>query len=243
MWSFLLAGPVFAADDPAAHEEITVYGDPLVELAREAVVRDIANLGYTKVHDRNGRTVFFHDDHWRGKVVFYDDGRLMTKRTGPKLFLPKYFGYCITRPTLCVKAGAWVVSDRKWGNIEDTVASHTAASEVALGDRIADAAVNQTVDALPDRLTALWEQGIPLTGGKPVLVTKAERRKAIYDYWRSRTHTVWGDEVRDAVEGFVDAVVMTSDDPYTEAELAAFDRDADLPPPPVDLASSPTAGP
>lgn len=222
MWSFLLATRVFAADAPV-HEEITVYGDPLVELAREALVSDITDLGYDKAHDHDGKTVFFHADHWRGKVVLYDDGRVMAKRTGPKVYLPPHFLLCVTQPTLCLKAGAWVVSDRKWGNIEDTLASHTASSEVALGDRIADAAVNQKVDALPDLLTALWEEGVPLGADQHVLATKAERRKAIYDYWKSRTHTVWGDEVRGAVEGFVHAVVITSDDPYTEAELEAFE--------------------
>jgi hypothetical protein len=224
MWSPLLASVALGADPPVA-EEITVYGDPEVEAARQQLIGDITGLGYDKrIRHKNGRTVYFHDDHWRGKVVLYDDGRFWAKRTGPRIYLPPHALFCVTRPTECLKAGAWLVSDRRWGNVEDTLASSTADSEVALGDRIADASVKRTVADLPERLTALWEAGTPLTPGAPVLATKAERRAAIFAYYDSRTDTVWGDEVRGAVGSFVRGVVMQSEDPYTGDELAAFER-------------------
>jgi len=224
MWSLLLASAATASGEPVS-EEITVYGDPEVEAARQQLVGDITGLGYDKrIRNKNGRTVYFHQDHWRGKVVLYDDGRVWAKRTGPRFYLPPHALFCVTRPTECFKAGAWIVSDRKWGAIEDTLARTTADSELALGDRIADASVRRTVDALPERLTALWEQGTPLTEGAPILATKAERRDAILAYYASRTDTVWGDQVREATAAFVRGVIMPSEDPYTGDELAAFDR-------------------
>jgi hypothetical protein len=224
MSSLLLAAAAFATE-PVADEEITIYGDPLVEQTRDALVSDIVGLGYgDRVRHRDGRTVYFHEDHWRGKVVLTDDGRVSAKRTGPRLTFesPSQALLCVTQPSLCIKTGAWIVADRKWGNLEDTLSRSTAVSQVAFGDRVADASVRRTVDALPDRLTALWEHGTPLVPGAPILATMDERKAAILAYYRSRTDTVWGDQVRDAVAAFVRAVVMTSDDPFEPEEMAAM---------------------
>ena len=92
------------------------------------------------------------------------------------------------------------------------------------GDKIADLATTRKVDSLPDRLTALWEEGVPLSGDPTVRIeTPAERRAVIYEYWRTRTDTEWGDTVRQAVASFCRAVVQTSDAPFTPAELDAYE--------------------
>ncbi len=187
----LLAVAVRAVGAEPASEEITVYGDPLVEQAREKLVGEILGLGYDfRIKHKDGRDVYVHDDNWRGKVVLYDDGRVATKPTGPALEPPKgTWPLCVTQPTLCLKAGA---------------------------------AVQRKVARLPDQFAALWDRGVPLREGAPPLSTMESRRAAIFEFWRTRTKTVWGREVQDAVESFVRAEVMTSDHPYTAEELTAF---------------------
>ena len=222
-----LAGRAVGAEP--ASEEITVYGDPLVEQAREKLVGEILGLGYDhEVRHRDGRDVYVHAANWRGKVVLYEDGRVTTKRTGPALEPPKgTWPLCVTQPTHCLKAGAWLVSDRKWAGIERGVEAGTVDAQVELGDRVADAAVQRKVARLPDHLAELWEHGVPLREGDPPLATMESRRAAIFDYWRTRTNTVWGREVQDAVEAFVRAEVMTSDHPYTEDELTVCNAGRD----------------
>src|SRR5262245_10982736 len=200
-----VAAPAVGAEP--AGEEITVYGDRLVVEARKKLVEDILALGYDdKIREKSDRVVYVHGENWRGKVVLYDDGRVATKRTGPAVEPPKgTWPLCVTQPTHCLKGGAWLVSDRKWAGIVRGVESSTTDAQVELGDRVADAAVHVKVAHLPDQLAALWEQGVPLHEGDPPLATMEARRAAIYEYWRTRTNTVWGHEVQDAVESFVRA--------------------------------------
>jgi hypothetical protein len=219
-----VAGPALAAEP--ASEEITVYGDPEVEQAREKLIGEIVGLGYDQVREKHGRDVYVHGDNWRGKVVLFDDGRVATRRTGPAVELPKWWEIpgCVPKPTNCLKAGAWLVSDRRWAGIERGVVTQTTTAQVELGDRVADAFVRRKIELLPDQLAALWERGEPLRPGDPPLVTMEARRTAILTYWRTRTDTVWGRDVQDAVEGFARAVVMTSDHPFTAEEFASMVR-------------------
>src|SRR5688572_10602463 len=83
MWWVILSA---AAQEPepsteVADEEIMVYGEA-VERARAAVVAELQGMGYDHVRKRDDRLVFLHEQGWKGKVVFYDDGRLATKRRG-----------------------------------------------------------------------------------------------------------------------------------------------------------------
>lgn len=233
MWVLLPALASAAPEAPEApvapaSEEVTVWGDPAVQAAREALIGELTGLGYRKLKERDGRLVLVHEQGWKGKVVLYDDGRLATKRTGPafKELEPiggtriRPYPLCVIAPTACVSAGAWVVSERKWRHVEDEVARATAAEVGALSDRMADAALSDTLDALPARLEALWERGEPLDGGPP-LPTPEARRAALLAFWESRTDTAWGRQVREAVEGFARGVIQPSGHPFTEAELAA----------------------
>lgn len=227
MWA-LLSVLAFAAPEPEASEEITVWGDPAVQQARDAVIGELDALGYRKLKERADRLVLINEQRWKGKVVLYDDGRLSTRRTGPafKQLEPiagtriRPYPLCVISPTSCVWAGAWVVSERKWRHIEDEVSRETAVEIVALNDRMADAALSDTLDALPDRLEALWDRGVPITGTEP-LPTPEARRAALLAYWESRTDTVWGRQVQAVVEGFVRGVVQSGEHPFTDAELAA----------------------
>jgi hypothetical protein len=218
-----------APAEPAA-EEITVWAER-VEAAREVVVQEIEELGYTRnVRERDGKTVFVHEEGWKGKVVLYDDGRLATRRTGLSgremqpiagTRVRPYF-LCAIVPTACVRAGSWYVSDRRWKQIEDEVARETAAPVTTLNDRVADAATAEVVAAMPDRLARLWTEGVPLEG-EGRLATWEERRQAVLSYWDSRTETAWGKAVREVIESFVRGEIQRSEHPYTAQEMAAFD--------------------
>jgi hypothetical protein len=81
--------------------------------------------------------------------------------------------------------------------------------------------VEYTVLELPDRLEALWEEGVPLEGSRTP-ATHARRREALLAYWDSRTCTEWGDRVREAVEAFMRGVVQHSEHPFTEEEVRAL---------------------
>ncbi|MEQ1508366.1 MAG: hypothetical protein ABMB14_39410 [Myxococcota bacterium] len=229
------------SDAPAGDEaiEITVWGQA-VEQARDEVVHQIVGLGYDRQRHRDGRIVFIQERGWKGKVVLWDDGRLATRRRGPSFqelapiagtrFRP--YPLCVIAPTACIDGGSFSLSERKWRGIEDQVARATADELGTLADRIADAAVADTLDALPVRLERLWADGTPLerdaaplatSSGGPTLATFQARRAALLAFWDSRTETAWGQQVRDAVAGFVRAVVEASDHPFTAAERSAFD--------------------
>src|SRR5262249_36815177 len=138
---------------------------------------------------------------------------------------PLAWAGCVIWPYFCVRLSGATYSQRKWRQVEDDSVAALDPKVRTLGDRVADLSTDQTVQSLPDRLTALWEQGRPLAPGSPRLETPADRRRALYEYWASRTDTAWGQEVKDAVEAFCRAVVQTSDTPFTEDELRAY-RDA-----------------
>jgi hypothetical protein len=222
-----------AVADPAvddADEEITVWGDA-VDRAKDAVVAEITGLGYTDVRKRDGRTVFLADKGWKGKVVFFDDGRLATRRRGLSVKELEPIGgtrirpypLCLIAPTACIDAGSWYVANARWRQNEDAVARATSHELVTLGDRIADASLAESLELLPDRLERLWRDGAPLDGDQ-ILPTFQARRAALLTYWDTRTETLWGRQVREAVAAFVRAEVQFGDHPYTADEQAAFER-------------------
>lgn len=227
-----------AQDEPApeleAPEEIVVYGELQVTKARAAVVQQLTDMGYdAEVIDRGNAVVYRHHDPWKGEVVLYDDGWMQVKRQPmyvegrqmpwARRNTPLAWAGCVLWPWLCVRMGGALYGERKWRQVEDDSVYLLDPKVRNLGDKIADLATGTTVDGLPDRLQLLWDRGIPLTSpSDPLLATPAERRRAIFEYWASRTDTAWGDQVRDAVEAFCMGVVQRSDDPYTPDELATL---------------------
>src|SRR5262245_11181072 len=121
VWALVFAVRAFAADEeataqPQVSEEIVVIGEA-VERARAEVVRQVQDLGYTRVKEKDGRTVMRNEIAYKGKVVLYDDGRLETHRTGFRgkkveplagTRIRPYF-LCLVQPTYCFEAGSWYV--------------------------------------------------------------------------------------------------------------------------------------
>jgi hypothetical protein len=216
-----------------ASEEIIVYGEQRVAQARQAVVAELSELGYgAEVVDRGDFVVYRNEDAWKGEVVLHDDGWVRVKRQPlrvegrqmpwARLNSPGAWAGCFVWPWLCVRWTGATLSHRRWMGVEKRTTTEIDPQVRELGDRVADLAVAHTVQDLPAQLEALWTNGTPLSG-EGTLATYEERRAALLDYWGSRTDTVWGDEVKRAVEAFVYGVVQSSDHPFTTEELDAFD--------------------
>jgi hypothetical protein len=217
---------------PTEAYEVVVYGELQVQKARAAVIQQLEDMGYdAQVIDRGNAVVYRHAAPWKGEVVLYDDGWAQVKRQPmyvigaatpwAKRNTPLAWAGCVVWPYLCVRLGGALYGERKWRQVEDDSVYTIDPKVRNLSDRIADLATDRTVESLPDRLQALWDRGEPLGTG-PALPTPAARRRAVFEYWASRTATPWGEEVREAVTAFCFGVIEASDDPFTAEELAEF---------------------
>jgi len=222
------------AEDDRASEEIIVYGEQRVALARQAVVAELSELGYdAEVVDRGDFVVYRNDAAWMGEVMLHDDGWVRVKRQPlrvegrrmpwAKTNSPGAWAGCFVWPWLCVRWTGASLSHRRWLGVEKRTTTAIDPKVRDLGDRVADLAVARTVQDLPAELEALWTEGTPLDDGDATLVTHEARRAALLEYWATRTASVWGDEVKRAIEAFVYGVVQHSEHPFTQAELDAFD--------------------
>jgi predicted RNA binding protein YcfA (HicA-like mRNA interferase family) len=244
-----LAAAARAEDPPRTSQEVIVYGQLLVQQARDEVVKELQHEGYTKEIDRGDHTIYRNDDPWKGEVVLYDDGWMEVKRQpfqlqGRQMPWAKEnsalaWAGCVLYPWLCIRPGGILVGERKWRARESRTVDGVHDEVRNWSERVADLHTGERVDTLGDALTALWEQGTPLEGDGPLLETADERKQALLAYWSSRTDTEWGDRVRLAIEAFTRAVVQHSDTPFTPEEISAFNattsarRPFSLEPPPL----------
>jgi hypothetical protein len=221
-------------DDEVVAEEITVYAEQRVRQARQRVVNQLKAMGYDEQVDEVGdRTVYRHSEPWKGEVVLHDDGWTVVRRQPlrvegrkmpwTKANTPVAWAGCLLYPWFCIRPGGTLVGTAKWRAVEGRTVDFIHPDVREWGDRIADLATQRKVGDLPERLEALWSEGVPLEGGEP-LATMEERRWALMSFWASRTDTAWGDEVRAAVGAFCRAVVQSSDHPFTDAEIEAHRR-------------------
>ncbi|MCB9682817.1 MAG: hypothetical protein H6733_15225 [Alphaproteobacteria bacterium] len=209
-------------------EEVTVYGLRQMLQAREQVISSAEEMGYTREVRGDGVTMLRHEDPWRGQIWLYDDGRVDLRRNPVRFETPfnpdkpASWLACVLVP-LCVRPGGQLVSRRRYLTYQREAMAGIEDDVTVWHEKISDYGTDAKVDGLPDRLTALWEEGIPLEMG-PHLDTVAARKAALFAYWDTRVENDWGFRVRGAVEAFLRGVVQQSDTPITEAELAAFNR-------------------
>lgn len=223
-----------APPDDGAAIEVIVYEQLLVEQARQKVYDDLLQAGYTERVRKDDKTIFRHPDPWKAEVHVYDDGWMRVKRQKVQVEgrempwaernTPLAWAGCIIWSPLCIRPGGQTLGKKKHRNNEDRIVRWAQGDVEDWGERIADLAVKQKVDGLPQALEALWTDGIPLEGDGPPLATAHERRLALMTYWASRTDTVWGERVRDAVESFCRGVVQSSDTPFSPEEIRAFNE-------------------
>src|SRR5678815_1041119 len=68
-------------------EQITVYDMRIAE-RREAIVKQLRDLGYTQVKRKDGRAVFRSEVAWKPDVLLYDDGFMLMRRAPPRFEPP-----------------------------------------------------------------------------------------------------------------------------------------------------------
>jgi hypothetical protein len=225
--------PIVVTGEPHEPEVIVVYGDLLVERARQALISDLKEQGFTEVIDKGDYLLMRNEQAWKGDVIVHDDGWVRMKRQPAQFESPDFtyakkgsalaWAHCLVIPTLCMRVGGVTLSRRRWMSVSEDTMGEISPDAVVFGDRVADRRVEDVMATLPDALIALWEQGTPLTEG-PVLTTTEARKAAILTYWESRTDTIWGDRVRSVIDAFIRAEVQHSDSPFTELEIAAFNE-------------------
>jgi hypothetical protein len=238
-------------DDIAISEEVIVYGQLRVEQARQKVVQDLSDLGYSEVIQKDDAIVLRHESTWKGDVWLHDDGWMRIKRQpvqveapatpwGKKNSAGSWMG-CILYPFLCVKTSGQTIGTRKFRGVESRTAAAVQADVEEWAARVADLAIDRKAEELPDRLQRLWDDGVPLAvdlerpaeaadpdapeapGWTPI-ATHEERRAAILTFWGSRTDNEWGETIRQVVESFCRGVIQHSDHPFTDAEIRDFNR-------------------
>ncbi len=230
----LLLGLALAEEPPPPDEEvyeITVYGGPLVEQARRRLVQELGAEGYTDVERQEDHLRLRNEAAWKGEILLYDDGWVRVKRQPVQVLAPEMPGIrenspvawaaCVVYPPRCVRVGGATVGRRKFQAQKGRTLARIDQDVQTYGDRVADRHLEGTLAELPDRLEALWTEGVPLRGEAPV-ETPEDRRAALLDYWESRTDTLWGDQVRITVEAFLRSVVQEGPHAFTEEEVEAF---------------------
>lgn len=219
--------------DPEVSEQIIVYSRDEMDKAREEVIEELKDLGYDKVIEKGDAVVLRHASPWKGDVWLHDDGWMRIKRQPVRLEAPATpfsrantagaWASCILLPFRCVRTGGQTVGRRKFEAQETRTAGAVNPEVTAWGDRVADYRVSTKIEGLPARLEALWKQGVPLDGEEP-LTTIDARKEALLEFWESRTENPWGEAVRAAVEAFIRGEVQYSDTPFTDEEIATFNR-------------------
>ena len=173
-----------------APTEVDVYGRLLVEQAKAEVYSDLLDAGYTERVRKDDVAIFRHPDPWKGEVHIHDDGWMRVKRQAiqiegrempwAKRNSPLAWAGCVVWMPLCVRPAGQTIAKRKYQDYEARVVQHVQPDVVVWGDRIADVAVYERVELLPERLEALWQDGVPLTGGPDAEpLPTVEARKAV----------------------------------------------------------------
>ncbi len=213
--------------------EVIYVDEQAVIRARQEVGLALRDLGYQRKRERNGREIYVNEVPWKPQVLVDDDGWMVVRRAPPTFSKPDLpgiwrgpLGYlvCVANPTACVHIGGWVIAERKLAWHKEAVVSHTVPTMDRYEDALVVRAFNQrTGEDVPDALSSLWEQGVPLEG-QDLLASHAERRAALLAFWASRTCNDWGDAVRQVVQDFMQYEVQDSEHPFTAAEIAQANR-------------------
>lgn len=218
---------------PKADAEIIVRGELEVRQAKTALNQQLVDLGYTPRRRKDGRTVYIHEDGWRQKLIMDDDGYVYFRQRPPHITGPPEtglayddwpilpWGTCILFPAACVNVGSIPRNQRL--KLKDKERTMVASQDELV--RYADALAGEALavrlyEEVPDLLDSIWLEGEHLEQPELELPDAASRRKAILEFWISRTDNAYGDAVREVVEAYMVYVVNDSSEPFTAEEIA-----------------------
>jgi hypothetical protein len=208
LWLISLA----LATDPAPAEEITVWGEPEVREAHEAVVQALDEKGYTRIRTRRGRDVFVHSAPWKPKVKVDRDGYAFMRRrnvvwVGPDGSAERDrsrldYGWCLLYPPACISTRGMQVSTRKLDGERRRVMASLEAPLGRYRDAVSDKAFRARLEVeLPAQLRRLWEDGVGPDGGE--YASLVERRDAIVAMAAGRTTSDHGARARMVIVAFL----------------------------------------
>lgn len=220
--------------------EITVHGRSDLESRQDAAARKMQRLGW-RAKRRGDDLVFKPPRRWMPRVEMTGDGRLILGERAASfegvevgdpgfersnLHLPPGerlhddFPGIGTGPSPAAGASFLIGQKRVTQGVYRRVIEAITPELTAYRQALWALALQDQVNALPQRLDALWFDGTPLEGG-PSLATTRERRAAVLDYWATRADTPEGHVVSQTIETWLSEVVQASEDPVTWREQAA----------------------
>lgn len=219
---------------------VRVYGPDAIRAAREAVVRDMEAQGWSVVSEQGGEVIFRGPSNWMGRAVLdpqgtmrfttpaaafqsvgVDDGTTGTSGTplGQELPGGAYQGTSRDPGTAIVPTVSFALyPKRKARTVHDDVLVEVTPELAAYRDALQETVFQEQLEALSDRLDALWELGVPLEAGKPRVETIDDRRRAVLTFWATRAATPQGLDTCKEVELWLSEIVQTSTDPVTPDE-------------------------
>ncbi len=262
-------GQESAASDVAA-ETIVVYDDSRILEARRALEARLAELGWMFHHNQGDDKVYAPtgaENRWLGTAVISPDGELTFKMPvlravrdaqanapmdGTPSALTQDWDWSSGGPRLgsldapppTLRIGLrLVMSPEKQESARARLLEDVRSELFQLRRTVQLVRFHQdVVTALPDRLDALWLDGVPLEGDAP-LQTLAARRRAMLDHWATRADTEEGDVIRSLIADYFEGVVQGSDAPLTADEIGAAEALAARPLFPVADVAPPQSAP
>lgn len=217
-----------AEPEGTADEEITVVGELEIRRRRAEVDKTLRVMNYREGVRKDDKVVYRPEIPWKPSVEVHDEGYVIIKRS-PVRFAPPTakqrpvdYLWCVPPFTpLCFRVGGQVVSDAKLQPQKGRVAQGIDPSFRHWREAIvANAWAERVGEEIPDQLEAVWAEGVPFEG-EGELVSAAERRQALLDFWSGRACTPEGAEVREMVALFLEYEVQDSPTPLTPGEVAA----------------------
>ncbi len=226
---------------PEPAYEVTVWGEAAIRDARSRVIRTFEAQGW-RSKDKGDQVVFKGPRVWMGKGHLDKETGAFTF-TRPRVTIAGLKGQQLSAsPNLYPNGstpteGASMAAQRELGPPVPTFALQLgfpgkrkveAKQErlfvdvreelSAYGAVIRETRFRERLAELPDRLDALWRDGVPLESGPPIATPDA-KRAAILAFWATRSDTPEGEAFTRAVEVWIDATLASA--PITDAEAAA----------------------
>jgi len=219
--------------------EVYVWGEDALRQAQEAMISKMDRLGWTQKRRANNGDLVFRAQRWTGTARITPEGLISFSRP-----VVVYSSFDLTDGTLSAEEGKTpgepsegeapglsrdrpvpvfsprfyiLPSRRKLAAVHGKVLTGIQPDLTHYRAVLQETAFQDTLYDLPERLDALWEQGVPLEGD-PVLETPEDRRAAALDYWATRADTPHGHQVCQAVALWLSRTVQASEHPVTESE-------------------------